>query len=240
MPGKSLAALNAEVTRILGDSTRTIWSSAEVDRYIQQGYNQFCLDTELLWRRYELGDVADQATYTVPTELYKLERVEWNNYRIPPLTSADLENRYPAFESQTGPARGYTASGDGLRTIRRVPAAAASDLDILVLEYTRRGATLSTSQGVELPDRYAAAVRFFALYRCWEREGDGQDPKLALHFKTRYDDAVRRAVLRRGGIRSKRVGQFGPGVTQRFGPPPPPQLPWNFGYPVTGGRKRGY
>lgn len=226
---KSKLEIRTEVLRILGDSTNKIWASTEIDRYVAAGYDRFCLDTEILWRRHTIGDVVDVPTYDLPLECYNVERVEWNNYRINPQRPLDITEPYPAFESIQGSMRAYTMQGDGLRVIRRIPRPAVTDATMFIIEYTRRGATLSTPEvRVEVPDRYAMAPRFFALERALGRDGDGQNLKLAAHFKLRYDALVIRANQRKSRARSLRTGVLGGSNRRGFGPPPRPQLPWNY------------
>jgi hypothetical protein len=182
-----------------------------------------------LWRRYALGDVANQHLYTLPEECTQIERVEWNNYRIHPSRAFSLTHTYPGFESITGDMTSYVMEGDGLRVIRRVPGAASTDPTKFVIEYIRRGAELiSTITELEIPDRYAIYVRFFALWQALRRDGPGRDLKLATHFKARYDQGVARCLDRKSRARSLRTGVFGGGSTRPSGPPPRPQLPWNF------------
>ena len=229
---KSLATLITEVETILGDTTNAVWSEAEITAYIKEGYDDLCLRTELLWKKASpsgLDDVSRQATYSLPTDLYKIERLTWNRIRLQPVNTAELERRDTQFRTQTGSVYAYAVDGDGIGILRKIRVPSASEAGTTSIEYVRRGATLSlTTTEVEIPDTYAKYVRFFALARCFERDGPGQKPKQADHYQTRYDEGLARIRNRKSAARKARVGRMGRGGAGES-PLMSGRLPWAYG-----------
>jgi hypothetical protein len=224
---KTLANVTTEVETILNDTANTVWSEAELQSYIKEGFDDLCIQTELLWKRdtTTLASVASQATYTLPSDLYKIERITEDDIKLDPVNPEELEVTDPQYRSLTGTVYGYIVSGDGLGTLRkvRIPSGTAT----CVLEYVRRGATLSTgATALDIPDRHVKYVRFFALGRAYERDGPGQNIKAAEHFMTRFKVGVLRLRKRKSAVHKARVGSLGPGVEVRLSTP---RLPWRYG-----------
>lgn len=120
---KSLAWLVTEVLTRLGDTDQTVWSSAEIESYLKEGYDEMAYRTAAFWDTAYLDDVLSQATYTLPTDVYDVERATWNNRKIPALKARDLRQLDWNYLSASGQVEAYTIDQDGLRTLRkyRVP-----------------------------------------------------------------------------------------------------------------------
>lgn len=235
---ESLTSVTTAVLNYLGDSTNTIWSNAEVQRYIKEGYDDLLSKTLCLWTYGYLNDVAATATYSLPAALIKLERVTWDYRKLPPSTFEELSRRDPNFLTVSqGPPQTYSNDLDGLLTLRKYPipgvtAVADQDLTNTRIEYYKRGTALvaSSQEAFDIPDYYVKFIRFFALFRALERNGTGQDLKLSTHFKARYDDGVarmlRRKLLTQRSRRRVLQGESPTGISH-------PRYPWAYG-PVVG------
>lgn len=83
----------------------------------------------------------------------------------------------------------------------------------------------------ELPARYRDYLREYALFRCLDRAGPGQDRKLAVWHLVRWNRGLKRIRDRLGRYLASRIGRFGEAapVTTR---PPRPRLPWQYGQRV--------
>lgn len=96
------------------------------------------------------------------------------------------------------------------------------------VEHFRRGRDLD-DHVFEIPRAYVKYVRHYALYRALGKDGDGQDLKLAEHYKKRYLIGLARIENRKSAIHENRAGIIGdrsPDSTRRPGrPQPPPE--WN-------------
>lgn len=227
---KTLVNLSDEVAVRLGDTGATIWSAAELKAYVKEGYDELCLSTEMLWKRSTtaITDVAGTATYSLPSDFYKMERVTWQNIRIEPWTARQARDSSNYYRTTQGNVIAYTIELDGLSTIRLiyVPAASGSNT---IIEYFRRGAVLSgDSTALEIPDRYTDYVVWYALSRALEREGKGQDSDMALHYQTRYLEGLKRIRSRKSAIHRSRTGVMGGGsdTPRKMGTP---QFPYNYG-----------
>lgn len=228
---RTLLQTRTDVLTYLGDTANAIWSTAEIDSYIKEGYDDLCRKTGILWKKDApagLQPVAGTGTYTLPTDLYKIERMTWNAKRMCPLYPEEAARLDPRYRVTQGNPEAYIVDGDGVGTIRYFRVPSASDL-LISIEYQRRGATLATgATELELPDRYVDYVTWFAMGRALERDGTGQDLELASFFSERYADGLKRIKRRKSAAQSARVGNLG-GGGDLHRPPPLPRFPWNYG-----------
>jgi hypothetical protein len=111
-----------------------------------------------------------------------------------------------------------------------IPRRLYSDTANTRLEFFRLGRSLD-----ELPSRFVKYLEFYACAKCLERDGPGQDLKLAAHFMDRFGEGVGRMVRRIGENRkavSHKIGSVGRVPTH----PPTARLPWRYGRQI----RRGY
>lgn len=76
------------------------------------------------------------------------------------------------------------------------------------VEYFRLGKDVGENQ-LEAPDRYVKYVEYYAQAKALERDGPGQDLKLAAHFMSRYADGARRLKDRISKNKDARTGAVG-------------------------------
>ena len=89
-----------------------------------------------------------------------------------------------------------------------IPRRLYSDTNNTRVEYFRLGKDLD-EYAFELPDRFAKYVEFYAQSKALERDGPGQDAALAQHFMGRFQDGVRRMVLRLSENKRSRLSAIG-------------------------------
>lgn len=234
---ESLSTVRVDVLLRLGDSTNDIWTNAEIDRYIQEGYDELLIRTKMLWKRAYSNDVASTATYSLPTDFIGLDRVLWNWRRIEPVTQQELIDFDALYRTTEGPVQAYSVESDGLLTLRKYPvpsttATAGADANNTRIEYFARGTAVSAdADGFSIPDRYVKYIRHFAMFRALERNGTGQDLVFAAHWKARFDEGIMRIINRMQKVeRTRRVGYGERRV--HLGPPPRPKLPRAYGREV--------
>lgn len=105
------------------------------------------------------------------------------------------------------------------------------------VEYWRNPIAVSDGRDTfELPNRYVKYLRWYAMWKAYERTGPGQDLELAEHYKTRWDAAVVNAGTRQDRVKKARVGILGGFGGRRMGRPPYPSMPWQYARPVRGRR----
>ncbi len=227
---RTLAQIRGDVQTYLGDTAAAIWSTSELDSYIKEGYDDLCFKTGLLWIKASPAGIQptiSTGTYTLPTDLYRIERMTWRRKRLMPLSPEEAAARDPRYRVTEGQITGYIVEGDGVGTIRYFKVPAVTDTEISI-EYQRRGAVLSSGAvAVEIPDRYADYLTWFAMGRALERDGIGQDMQLSQLFKDRYSEGLIRIKRRKSAAVSSRAGSLGGG--ERPCEPPLPRFPWNYG-----------
>ena len=235
---ETLTTVRTSVLNFLGDSGSTVWSTAEINTYIQEGYDDLVMRTRCLWTYGYLDDVAGTATYTLPTDLIDaIDRSTWNWQALRPSTIATLSRIDQNFRTTSGNPVTYVVGADGLRTLRKYPVPAAtpaSGADALNfrIEYYNRGTALvaSSQENFDIPDRYVKYIKFFCCWKALKRDGPGQDLKFAEHFKQRYNAGIIRMIRRTGKSKAIKVRSFDSmGRTNRR---PVARFPWAYGREV--------
>lgn len=94
-------------------------------------HSQFTLgEIEFPWERdyAAAGSLHQAAVVPLPDGALEVVRVTWDNKRIPPVRSSDLEHHDPNYETIPGVVRAYSQDKDGLSNLRKyqIPVAAAS------------------------------------------------------------------------------------------------------------------
>jgi len=188
-----------------------------------------------------LEDVAGTAVCALPTDTLKVERVLWKQVPLEPLFPAELERTDASFQTRSGTVYGYVMEGDGIGNIRKVPAPPTTESGNVGLEDYRRHQTLSLDATTfELPDRYVKFIVFYAVYRCFKRDGPLQNLAAAAHYLQRYQLGLQRVLERKEKFRRFKAARMGEHTPQLSGRPPKPTLPWQFGVVMRhrGGRGR--
>ena len=88
----------------------------------------------------------------------------------------------------------------------------------------------NNSDTFDIPDRYVKYGYWYALWRMFEKEGDGQDFETAEHYKKRWEMGLARMQRRKEEAEaSNRTGILGGNTGFHRSRPPRPRLPWQFG-----------
>jgi hypothetical protein len=229
-----------EVSLRLRDSTNDVWAATRITRYVRDGYMEWCKQTGANWHRDHYPLVASQALYDLPDRLFKVDRMTFNGYRIPPIVSDTFRNLNKMMEVEEGIPIGYAMDGESgdedladtdpyqkrLR-MHRVP---ADSYDDVYLEWESVGDDLDDDSSVlwNMADHQVLAVIFYAMWKAYSFEGSGQHLKFAAFYKQRFEEIVARTLLRKSKSRSNkqhRMGDSGPvrgGVRLA-------RYPWNYG-----------
>lgn len=149
-------------------------------------------------------------TWGIPRSLDDLDQTVTGTWGIPRTVPIDSES------ASTDPAWG-------------IPRFVSVSAQLAKIEYYQRGSALvADDDEFDIPAWTVKYVRLFAMARCLERRGPGQDMKLAKHFHERFSVGVDRLIKRRDKIKSARVGRFG-GMGTTRSPRPRARLPWQYG-----------
>lgn len=112
-----------------------------------------------------------------------------------------------------------------------IPRRLFSDTNNRRVEYFRLG---KEEELFEVPARFVKYAEYLAQAKALERDGPGQDLKLAEHFMGRFDEGVARMVRRLGENRRPVVGRIGsPGRVQMR--PGLARLPYQYGRQIRRG-----
>lgn len=98
------------------------------------------------------------------------------------------------------------------------------------IEFSRRGRPLDVDDDeFELPDRYVAYVRHYALWKALERDGDGQDLDYAAHWQGRFLAGVARMLVRKNALAKNQRNEISDARMVNLGKPPLARYPWQYG-----------
>lgn len=224
----------------LRDTAATIYGTARLDRYVRDGYREWCIATGACWHREALPLTTSQAAYNLPDRLHKVDRVVYNYYRLDPLIGSAFKNEDRVFETEEGEPLGYLMDGESgdetlgsssayQKRIRfvRVPNQSFSNV---YLEWLSIGDDLADDSDVlwNMADHHIPAVIYYVLWKAFAFEGPGQHLGFAAHFKQRFDEMVQRTINRKARARSNRVMRMGEGAPHRGGVRLA-RMPWNYG-----------
>jgi hypothetical protein len=96
------------------------------------------------------------------------------------------------------------------------------------IDHWREGMLFGQGQTYELPVRYAAYLRNYALSECLRREGPGQDLKLSAWYGELWERGIKRMITRRMRMSHATTHVLGGGGKPIGRRPPRPRLPWNY------------
>jgi hypothetical protein len=229
-----------EVQKRLRDSNARFWGVDRLNRYIRDGYREWCIATGANWHRENFPLMASEPLYDLPDRLYKIDRFVYNNYRLDPVNAASFKRIDRVMETEQGEPIAYSMDGDSgdedlattspyqkrLRIIR-VPASSYTNL---YLEWISLGDDLDSDSSVlwNMADHDIPAVIYYAMWKAFSFEGSGQHVKFAQHFKKRFDEKVYRSNARKNRSRSNQMRRMGEGRPVRGGVRLA-RMPWNYG-----------
>lgn len=104
------STLQSDVRSRLVEPTAAYFTDAEIKRWINFGYKDFLSKTEWAQKIHGVRIIADQAEYTLPSDIIKIEHIRWaDQYRVwpkPQHVFAELVGT--AFSSEADRPRIYT------------------------------------------------------------------------------------------------------------------------------------
>lgn len=240
--GKALSDVVSQTSVLLGDSTNTIWSQAELQEYVKLGYKRLLRETKAVWKQQYVNDQDGVSDAPLPSDLIEIDRATWNAkplsiesegtvmYRDDQYLNEDETGDQPTalFISGTSTLRKYPVPNT---TITSTQPAAPTTAEVLNtrLEYFSSGVDLDT-YAFEIPDYWSRTVRFFALWKAYSRKGKGHNKKMGEFYSKRWDMDImtyRRLVNQIASIREGIFGGRASSPSSRR--PADPRLPWQYG-----------
>lgn len=170
-----------------------IWSAATIARESANGEGEIATALKCLIARYSIPIVAATATYVLPSDVFSIRRVTWNGKKIYPMPPREYQMINQVTSS--GEPVYYIFNQQGRNTLRfhpipNVTIAGGTDLfgvDIgtcIIVEYYQvpDGATTLLPEYIR-----RRLLKYYVLYKCFGKEGKGQNLKASKRFKARYD-----------------------------------------------------
>lgn len=229
-----------EALKRLRDTNSKFWATSRIDRYVRDGYREWCIATGANWHRDNFPLTLGQALYDLPDRLHKIDRMVYNFYRIDPLLISGFKKYDRVVESEQGEPIGYSMDGDSgeeslsefvpyQKRVRivRVP---SSSFTNVYLEWLSVGDDLINDSSVlwNAADHDVTAVIFYVMWKAFSFEGPGQHLKFAAHFKQRFDEKVYRANARINRSRTNQPRGMGEDTPTRGGIRLA-RMPWQYG-----------
>jgi len=241
---KTATEIITAISLKLGDSSNAIWSTAELTRYITDAYVTLCSETLCYWKQAYLNDQDGVGECKLPADFIEIDRAVWNAKPLE-IVSANrlrgMDHRYDSIEGEP------VALGMDIGYVHkfRVPNTSITSADPDVhaptvdevlntrIEYFARPSLLTVN--MDLPESYAKALEFFALWKAYEKASPGQSIKLAQHFKFRWTVALERIKSIRFSLPSAKIRVMGGLSASRTSKKPQrPRMPWQYGKIVRG------
>lgn len=195
----------------LGDSTQTIWTQAEILTYVQKVLYDFKTRTLITWKRLPLNDVADEATYVIPTSynFHQMDRAEWDYWAVNPFPARQLMAVNGRFETSGQRPLSYLMEGDGIDTLRKIGVPTAASTNTFMIEFFAVGDLIDANAAIEIPTRYLIYISHGVKAKAYRRDGDGQSLKMADFWNARYEDGIEMVMRRKERLVRRRISNIG-------------------------------
>lgn len=197
----ALSTIRTQVRSFLDETTAADWTDAELNRLINQRYHRVYTAVITVFEEYKITTsysslVANQQEYSLPTDLFKLRRVEINYditntdsvfQRVAPITSVDAI-RTRLGETNLGPGISrnplYYVLGSLVGLLPIPTTAATNGLKFWYIPYLSDLSSDSSTIDIPYPDRYWHIIAEGAAadaYRFGEQDSQEAD-KFDLKF----------------------------------------------------------
>jgi len=175
---KTRAQLNAAVRMYLDEAVAADWSDNDVNREINNGYQEVVTAVVETYEDYYLTEattdtVADQQEYALPSDFWKLRRVEINY--DPDNSSSNPQRALPVQLDQVRRDLGYENAGITIlrnpayyvqgNLIGFIPVPQKDGTDAIKIWYVRQVSNLSSDDDtidIPYPDRYGKLIPMYA------------------------------------------------------------------------------
>lgn len=170
-----------------------LFSSATIDRLVQQGEQNISVDRPFLVGRLELSIVALTATYALPDYVISIRRVTYEGFKLDPLPQ---RNQREVFQNatQVGKPFWYVFDNVGANNIKLFPTppttiAAGTDpwvADIptkVIVEYYR---VSDSSSFKVMPYMRRQLLKQYVARQLYALEGSGQKKSLSQYYDSKW------------------------------------------------------
>ncbi len=177
------------------DPDSDLFASDVITRFSQQGEQDFAEECPCIHKRISLNVTAYSHTYNLPDDVLSLRRVTWKGKKLDPLPHRGFREVFQSA-TQAGDPFWYIFNNIGLNQIRLFPTPSSS----LAPPTSSLYAEVAINAGVivdyfQAPDFVNAVIplyvrrrllKAYALYGCFNIEGEGQNLKNAQYHLKKY------------------------------------------------------
>lgn len=210
----------------LGDSSNTIWSAAELLRYANTAQNELCRLTKCLWKQRYLNDQEGEGEAELPTDCLAVDRATWNSLPLDMFTTGNLQGKDKRYRTLEGRVlalgldvgKVYKFRVPSISITSTQPDAHAPVTDAVEntrIEYFATPAALVAGAQIDLPSSYTKYIRHYVLWQAYQRNGPGQNEKLAKHYEARWLVGIARIQAVRSRLVDARTRYIGGGGKRR-------------------------
>ncbi len=177
------------------DPSGELFSGNVVTRFSQQGDQDFAEECPCIHKRISLTITSNSHTYTLPDDVLSLRRVTWKGKKLDPLPHRGFREAFQAATQQGDPFW-YIYNNIGLNQIRLFPTPNVSVAQATTDLYSEAAVMASVIVDYfQAPDFMNAVIplyvrrrllKSYALYGCFNIEGEGQNLKNAQYHLKKY------------------------------------------------------
>jgi len=148
----TLEELREETLRLLGENPASpaFWTAAQVDRYVNDAYQDFARDSGSLEIRVAIRTIAATGEYEIPENVGPVSRVSYDDYELIPDLAHKMDRKQSGWMTEAGTPERWIKSREGRHKLRvwRVPSV-SSPYSVTGGEYGKMVALDVDSEEVE-------------------------------------------------------------------------------------------
>jgi len=207
-----------------------VWSDTTIDYHIIESYGAFCMQAKALYARTDVGDVASQADYSLPTAFQQLIRCTWDDMTVPQRFETELSNADKNWDTEEGDVIGFTLDTiTGLLRKWKIPA--TTDATKFKVEYYSRGTSLSAdATEFDLPVWMVDIIEFRCVAMLLGQESDGQDLEGSGWWMQQWMEGIHKVRTKRRALVRNHTQVMG-GASRPQGTPGLAQYPHHYSGP---------
>lgn len=173
----TLATIRTKVLRLVGDEDAVIFSSAIVNDYINEAFQEIALETQVIRKLATITTTDANGLITLPSDFNRLVSLRYDNAVIPKLHAGYTRAFF--LTQTTGTPSGY-AVFSSTKLLLYPLKLSGTGLNI-ILEYVATPATLAADGDVsELPEPLHNMAAQYALARCYQQLNDAESHGMAM------------------------------------------------------------
>lgn len=174
----------------------SVWSSATIIRFSQEGENQFAEDFPCILTRLSLTITANQSLYTLPDNVKSIRRITWQGWKLDPLGQRNMREVFQ-YASQVGKPFWYIFNNVGANNLKFFPIPNASinpsggDLwsDAITTDVIIEYFQLPDFANYVIPEYFRRRLlKAYVLKSCFGVEGQGTNIKNRDYFIQKWQN----------------------------------------------------